>query len=270
MNHSRIFDQKQYESLNPPRAEAVRVLLGELKGELALQTAIDVGCGVGYFAEILKALGLEVTAIDGRRQNIEEAQRRYPGIHFEQCDVQDPALLALGRFDLVFCFGLLYHLENPLLALRHLKSMTRHLLLVEAVIFPGTEPLMALIDEEIHDDQGLRHIAFYPTEACLVKMMYRVGFSHVYGFTHQPQHSEYQGSRHGRRVRTMLAASFSLLDSRLLHDLPEPSSLIRPWDPRSGLKENIFDSLGRFTMKPLPKKIEALKSVVKDKIRKKV
>ena len=108
--------------------------------------------------------------------------------------------------------------------------MTKSLLLVESVIFPGDEPAMILIDEEIHEDQGLEHIAFYPTEACLIKMFYRVGFAYVYTFRRQPNHSEYSRTPETRRVRTMLAASVVPLKSSGLELVKEPSSEIRPWD----------------------------------------
>ena len=62
--------------------------------------------------------------VDGRQENVEEAQRRFPQIPFRICNAQESALRDLGRFDLVFCFGLLYHLENPLIAIRQLCAMT--------------------------------------------------------------------------------------------------------------------------------------------------
>ena len=66
--------------------------------------------------------------------------------------------------------------------IRHLHAMTKNVLLVESVTFPGQEPIMALVDEGRTEDQGLNHLAFYPTESCLVKMLYRAGYSDVYGF----------------------------------------------------------------------------------------
>jgi SAM-dependent methyltransferase len=240
----------------------VTELLGEVKGKLGLRTAIDVGCGVGHFAALLTGLGLQVTAVDGRNENVQEAQRRYPRIRFEQCDAEDSALLNFGRFDLVFCFGLLYHLENPLRAIRHLYGMTEKLLLVEGVIFPGTEPVMALIDEERRDDQGLQHIAFYPTEGCLAKMMYRSGFCHVYGFRTQPPHEEYRPERSPRRVRTMLAASSVALASPMLNLLPEPASKIRPWDPHSGIETGALHKFNRFRKKSFGEKMKAMKNVI--------
>jgi SAM-dependent methyltransferase len=264
LSAQRIFDAKHYELLNSSRAAVVSKLLLEIKSSLGLQTTVDVGCGLGYFSGLLLSLGLEVTAVDGRAENVEEAKRRYQGVKFGQGNAEDSRLKELGQFDLVFCFGLLYHLENPLLAIRHLHEMTKKLLLVEGVIFPGEEPTMALVDEEVHEDQGLNHIAFYPTEACLVKMLYRSEFSHVYGFARQPDHPDYQAGSNSRRVRTILVASRDPIASQLLVAMPEPSTVIRPWDSLSGApKPSAFQKLGRFVKKPLPDKVETVKRIVK-------
>jgi SAM-dependent methyltransferase len=233
----RFFDQQHYDKLNAARGAVVTSLLSEVSAPLALKTAIDVGCGVGYFSGVLQSLGLDVQAVDGRQGNVDEAQCRFPAIPFRVCDAQDSALRALGQFDLVFCFGLLYHLENPLSTIRHLHAMTSKLLLVEGVIFPGEEPIMALVDEGPTEDQGLNHIAFYPTEACLVKMLYRAGFSDVYGFETPPDHGEYHVSAQLRRTRTMLAASLSPVHSRQLQRIAEVSTAVIPWDPESAVPE---------------------------------
>jgi SAM-dependent methyltransferase len=238
-----IFDGSHYDKLNPTRGEVLTKLLGAVGRDLGLQTAVDVGCGVGYFSGLLNSLGLRVIGVDGRKENIEEAKRRSPGVDFLHMDAQDAGMVNLGVFDLCLCFGLLYHLENPFLAIRHLHSLTKTLLLVEAVTFPGTEPIMALIDEEIYADQGLHYFAFYPTEACLIKMLYRAGFPHVYGFSLLPSHPEYTDSAKGRRTRTMLAASQSKIESPYLRSVAEPASHIRPWDPQSGADSHTLKAL---------------------------
>ena len=230
MSKPLVFDAKHYESLNASRAAVVSALLDSLKPRLSLNTAIDVGCGVGYFSGLLNSLGFEVLAVDGRRQNVEEASRRIPGVTFKCCDAQSPQFLQLGTFDLVFCFGLLYHLENPFLTVRYLRKMTKHLLLVEGVIYPGQDPIMGLVDEGPTEDQGLNHVAFYPTESCLVKMLYRSGFAQVYRFQPLANHIEYRDTPKTRQVRTMLAASPLPLPSDRLAKLNEATSPVAPWD----------------------------------------
>ncbi|HTQ61188.1 MAG TPA: class I SAM-dependent methyltransferase [Candidatus Solibacter sp.] len=252
MSAPRVFDLEHYEKLNTARSTVVGDLLGEVASQVKLQTAIDVGSGLGYFSAYLHSLGLQVTAVDGRRENVEEAGHRVPQVKFHTINAEDHALRELGQFDLVFCFGLLYHLENPFVAARHLHALTRNLLLVESVIFPGSEPIMALVDETSNEDQGLNHLAFYPTEACLVKLLYRVGFPNVYLFSRMPEHEHYRSRHNARQARTMLAASQSPLLASLLQVAPEPSTEIQPWDPRSGVeKEALLHKLRRFVRRSL-------------------
>lgn len=262
MSEPKVFDGEHYERLNTSRAEVLQELLRELQPALGIRTALDVGCGLGHFSQLMSAHLFQVTAVDGRQDNVEEAKRRHPDIRFLPFDVQDPSILSLGQFDLVLCLGLLYHLENPLLAVRHLHAITAQLLIAESVTFPGAEPTMALIDEEIHDDQGLNHVAFYPTEACLIKMLYRAGYPFVFALAHQPAHPDFEGAS-SWRVRTMLAASNQPIDSRLLKPVPEPRSAIRPWDPttRPMPKLTPAQRLQNFAAKPLTEKVKTIKRI---------
>ncbi|MGC1684272.1 MAG: class I SAM-dependent methyltransferase [Candidatus Acidiferrales bacterium] len=259
----RIFDAEHYESLNASRDAVVSALLSELMQPLGLRTALDVGSGLGYFSGLLRTFGFEVSAVDGRQQNVEEARRRFPQIPFQRCDAQDITLRDLGKFDLILCFGLLYHLENPMLTVRHLRAMTKQLLLIEAVIYPGEQPIMALVDEGPTEDQGLNHVAFYPTEACLVKMLYRSGFSNVYGFKIQPNHPEYFAGNKTRRTRTMLAASIEPLRSSCLEYVAESSTPVVPWDPSSNLTRlNMLQKLRHFVSYSLTEKLKSMKRIV--------
>jgi SAM-dependent methyltransferase len=223
---NRVFDQQHYEHLNRARGEVASRLLTELKPTLGLRTAIDVGCGLGYFSRFLASFGLDVTGIDGREQNASEGRRRYPGIRFITANVESPDFEKIGTFDLVLCFGLLYHLENPFQAVRNLHTLTGRVLLIESMCAPGSSPSMEFLDEYHGEDQALDYVAFYPTEACLVKMLFRAGFPFVYGLANPPDHEDFrEGRRH--RSRIMLVACNEEIAGRGLMPFNEPK---RPWD----------------------------------------
>jgi SAM-dependent methyltransferase len=263
---TRIFDQHHYDLLNRTRGDVVSRLLAEIRTPLGLRTAVDVGCGLGHFSGLLRSLGFETTGVDGREQNVEEARRRNPNIPFSRFDAEDPSLRSLGKFDLVFCFGLLYHLENPLLAIRHLEAMTGTLLLVEGVIFPGDDPSMGLVDEGPSEDQGLNHIAFYPTEACLEKMLYCAGFRFVYSFAVPPEHPGYHRSGRLPKIRTMLAASHELITSPQLRVVPQPSTPIQPWDAENvAANTSSAEALRGFSQKRFSEKLKVLGYLVRRK-----
>jgi hypothetical protein len=61
----------------------------------------------------------------------------------------------LGVADLIFCFGLLYHTENPFQVIRNIERLTGQRLLLEPPAFPSHEPVLRFVDEGPYLDQGL-------------------------------------------------------------------------------------------------------------------
>jgi FkbM family methyltransferase len=229
VNSSFVFDQPHYNALNVAREASVRQLIESLRRDLNLGTAIDVGCGLGYFAGLLHEMGFSVVALDGRQENIIEAQRRYPGLDFRLANAENASIQSFGKFDLGFCFGLLYHLENPFVAVRNLFALTRTIAVVEGMVLPGDEPVLGVRDEGPTEDQALRYVALYPTENGLVKLLYRSGFPYVYRFRIRPPHADYETSVDRKQVRTMLVAANVSLPSDLLQLAPEPTTNPEPW-----------------------------------------
>src|SRR5258707_1021096 len=201
------FDQRHYVKLIRARGETIRRVVTELRQELGLASAVDAGCGVGFFSQILQECGLSVRGFDGRTANIAEARQRFAGIPFEQGDIESVEILKVGTFDLTLCFGLLYHLENPILAIRHLRALTGKGMLLESMCIPGSGVGMALREEPSAADQSLTDIALYPTESCLVKMLYRAGFAAVYRVAELPDHDDFRETAEHERRRTVLFAA---------------------------------------------------------------
>lgn len=222
------FDQPHYVALNTAREATLRPLLESLNGA-DLRTVVDLGCGLGYFSAVVKSLGFQVTALDGRPENVDEAKRRYPDIEIRVADAEDPTIRSNGKFDLVMCLGLLYHLENPFAAIRNLFAMTGKIAILEGMCFPDERPILAIRDEGLTEDQGLRYVALYPSENALVKLLYRVGFLHVYRLTTKPPHPDFHSSSTRNFARTFLVASFLPLSSGLLQLASEPVTSVDPW-----------------------------------------
>ena len=63
-------------SLNSARAALLTALLKPLKDQGRLETAIDVGCGVGHFSDLLHSLGFQVTAATADKKT----SRRHDGV----------------------------------------------------------------------------------------------------------------------------------------------------------------------------------------------
>jgi FkbM family methyltransferase len=248
------FDQREYRQLIEARGEAIKRAVKRLKPALELSNAVDAGCGVGFFSQTLAESGLNVCGFDGRAANVEEARRRFPHIPFEQGDVEERAILELGRFDLVLCFGLLYHLENPLLAIRHLRGLTEKCLLLESVCLPEERPSMLVREEPRQDDQSLANVACYPSESGLVKMLYRAGFGSVYRVMPLPDHEDFRETAERARRRTMLLASSAPLDIAGFRLIPEPQETGDPWAKRLAATATLPQRIRRFLASPARRK----------------
>lgn len=232
MSKTFIFDNPKTVQFTQARQEFLRAFLPNVARQLGLANAIDVGCGVGDFALFLRDLGFDVSAVDGRQENIEEARRRIENVSFYQANVEDMSSLGLGSFDLVLCVGLLYHLENPFRAIRNLFALTGKALIVESMCVPDESTALYLLDEARLEDQGLDYVAFYPSERCLIKMLYRSGFPFVYTFRSFPDHQEFRRTVSRERSRTMLVASRVQVDDPALNLAQEPGNTHDLWLPK--------------------------------------
>lgn len=233
MGRKLVFDLPYYETLNAARGAVLRELVSSLRTELGLSTAVDIGCGVGWFSALLQDLGFEVLGLDGREENVGVAKLRCPEIEFGVADAEDLAIRTFGKFDLALFLGLFYHLENPFAAIRNLHAMTAKVAILEGICVPGAEAIFAVRDETSTEDQGLRHVALYPTEAGLIKLLYRAGFPHVFRLAVVPDFPEYSASPTRRRARIVLVASLVPLSNDLLRPASEPATYFDPWTIRN-------------------------------------
>jgi hypothetical protein len=262
MLQERVFDLPHYRALDEAKIELLREAVGAWKAQLELQTAWDIGCGLGHYSELLLDLGFETRALDGRAANAEEAARRVPGLEVGVADVEDPAITEIGPADLVFCLGLLYHLENPFRAIRNLAPLARKLIVIESQCTWDELPVLYLLEEGTSEDQGLRHIAFYPSESCLIKMLYRAGFARVYRFKRLPDNVDFKASLEQTKRRTMLVGSKFEFSSPYLEFVPEPQAQYDPWKTAWAEVMQRIRRLRYFVSKPWPEKITTMRRML--------
>ena len=248
------FDQRKYRKIIAARAETIRRVVSKLNPLFRFSTALDAGCGVGFFSKTLEECGLQVCGFDGREANVAEARRRYPSVPFETADIEHDTIRQLGRFDFVLCCGLLYHLENPLRAVRNLRALTEKCLLLESMCTPDTEASLLLRAEPNVEDQSLTDLAWYPSESAMVKMLYRSGFATVYRVVPLPAHEEFRDTAQSTRRRTVLLASCAPIDVAGFRLYPEPHEAKDPWTKHEGNAQSLRQRTARFLGRPLRRK----------------
>ena len=94
----------------------------------------DLGCLEGGFAVEFARMGFQVLGIEVREANIAacnyvKANTNLPNLEFIKDDARNIA--KYGVFDVVFCSGLLYHLDKPKEFLNTLSAVTTKLLILQ-------------------------------------------------------------------------------------------------------------------------------------------
>ncbi len=109
---------------------------GEGKSKLKV---VDLGCLEGGYAVEFAKLGFETLGIEAREENVEKcnylkADLNLSNVEFVTDDVRN--LEKYGKFDIVLCYGLLYHLNDPIDFLKILSGCTNKLLLLNTHFAP--------------------------------------------------------------------------------------------------------------------------------------
>src|SRR5262249_20235166 len=113
-----------------PEASAINAArqahLASLGLDLIRKQGLEVGAGIGLHTPFFLERGCEVLVTDGNAENVGEIRRRLPNVPSALLDLeQDGSINHLGVFDIVYCYGLLYHLRNPEVAIAKLASVCR-------------------------------------------------------------------------------------------------------------------------------------------------
>ncbi len=220
---TRTYDDGALDSIHDTRLAMMRSVLQARFGDsLRGRNAIDIACHQGWFATKLTEAGADdVLAVDARSEHVADTTlvRDTLGLgnlRVMQCDVHQLDQAALGSFDVVLMLGLIYHLENPIGALRQARALTRQVCLVETQIVPGMSGMVdygsyrfvrplkgsfGIIDEteETHGPEtSTTGICLVPSLEALFWIMRKVGFSRVELVP--PPADAYEQLLHGKRV----------------------------------------------------------------------
>jgi len=189
-------------------------------------SALDLASHQGWFSMQLAQCGFQhVMGYDARARHVADASLMartlgQANVDFRQSDVHSLTPDTAGMHDLVLCLGLIYHLENPIGALRVAHSLCRNLCLIETQVAPGQNGWMdfgshryvrpiegsfAIIDEteETHGPEtSTLGICLVPSLDALLWIARKIGFSRVEVLT--PPTGAYEQLAHHKRV--MVAA----------------------------------------------------------------
>src|SRR6266478_2218417 len=127
-------DMRYSMDANESFVSARRLLDTVFPGDKNHYRLADLGCLEGGFAVEFARMGFQVLGIEVREANIAacnyvKANTNLPNLDFIKDDARNIA--KYGVFDVVFCKGLLYHLDKPKEFLNTLSAVTTKLLILQ-------------------------------------------------------------------------------------------------------------------------------------------
>lgn len=182
-----LFSSNHYVRHNEKRLQH----LASLGLDLSEKTVLELGAGIGDHTGFFLQRDCEVVSVEARLENLDILKKRYPTVKTYNLDLDQSNLYLNGLFDVVYCYGLLYHLSKPSEAIEFMAHHCKGLLLLETCISFGEDESVNLCEERIYDPtQSFTGIGCRPTRRWVFSQL-KKHFNFVYIPITQPDHEEF-------------------------------------------------------------------------------
>ncbi len=247
-------------NLNLPHTRLKRVLqIVQDMSEKPINTCkiLDLGCLDGIYSIELALHGASVIGVDIREANIKKAifAKECLGlnnIEFIQDDVRNLSLQKYGRYDVILCIGILYHLNNPevFTFIENMYKMLGDLLIIDthislnpttSILYKGKDyhgHIYREHDELENNETKLKRLwssygndtSFWFTRPSLINFLSHTGFSSIYE-CFNPPHLNFgkPGLEHKDRC-TLVAIKGQRVK---LHTTPAANNINEDWPQES-------------------------------------
>ena len=206
--------------------------LASLRLDVVGKRVFEPGAGIGDHTQFYLDRGCSVHVSEPREDNLNVIRERFAGnerVTTEAIDLENPPADSPSGYDLVHCYGVLYHLSDPTDAIRYLAGCAGDTMLVElCVSFGDDEELNTVPEIQGHASQAVSGYGCRPTRPW-VEARLREHFAHVYYPQTQPAHPEFpldwdaappsaSGDNRMALSRAVFVASRRPIDSPLLSE----------------------------------------------------
>lgn len=180
--------------------------------------ALDISCHEGFFSLVLAEFFEDVTGLDKNPDSLEKASQITSilggkNIRYENSSVE--LWSETKGADFVLCYGLLYHVENPIQIMRKLAALAKKTLCIETQVlsFDINGPIEdgsylwqremtgmfgLCVDYSSMPEGGLTDLALVPSRQALIFLLKQFGFKTVTFY--KPEQDDYEQFVRNHRV----------------------------------------------------------------------
>ena len=209
--------------------------LASLNLPIAGRTVLELGAGVGLHTTFFLDRGCQVVSVDARKENIDAFLRIYnevpkydlrTNVKVVLADIENSGHIRLDVAEIVYCYGLLYHLKDPKKAIRWISDHCTSLCLLETCVSLGNHEAINPISEDSSGlGAGITGIGCRPTRPWV---FHRLGdaFEYVYMPRTQPWHEQFPidwsaNAKLGKITRAIFIAAREPIENPVLvHEIP--------------------------------------------------
>lgn len=145
--------------------------------DLSGKTVLDIGAADGFYSFLCESRGAKrVVALDFMKWDGFDIAKKILNSSVEHIIMKVEDLNQLSeKFDIVLCFGVYYHLSDPVGAIQKIYDKVNERVYLAGHIANNNEPIMCFYDKyEMHPDDDSNWWAASPS--CLIRIAKRVGF----------------------------------------------------------------------------------------------
>lgn len=236
------FRDPSYIDINIARLDHLTSILEQMGDQAPTGSVLELGAGVGDHCSFWIDRGHRLTTSDGRPECVNVLKTRFPDNRARLMDLDAP-VASDERFDIVYAYGLLYHLKNPALALASMSALCDDILFLETCVSFGDD--LAIHPEQEPADsasQSIHGLGCRPTRPWVMETL-KAHFQHVYQVGWQPNHNQFPIDWKSPDLAAAALHRTIFIASRRILDVPgfveglldrQTRSADRPDAPQSG------------------------------------
>lgn len=191
MSLKKVFQSEHYTRHTQRRQEHLATLGLPLDGK----SVLEVGAGIGGHTSFFRDRGCGVIVTDAKPDNISYMMKRFrddSNIQVQVLNVNfSNYLFQTNPFDIVYCYGLLYHLEFPGRVLHILSRYCDGFLLLETqVSHKPSFDIQIVYDSKFDSSGSVNNTGCLPSRKWVLTTLNRY-FHYAYMVKTQPWHEEF-------------------------------------------------------------------------------
>ena len=225
------------------RAYFFEPLLKLYDGSLKGKRVLDIGCNAGFWSLQAIEAGCDyILGVDGRQMHVDQANLVFEtkGIDADRYDfvlgdIFEYDFAQHGEFDIVFYFGLMYHINKPVVLMEKIAAVNSDVVVIDTDLSTLKGPFLEIHHEPLDDPRNavFNTMVLWPTKQAVAAIARQSGYEVM---MLEPKFTDYTGSdafkSDGRRAFICAKSADLNTLAHLAGSLEEepPSKLVRGID----------------------------------------